>query len=79
MDRDIRDPLCDILSTASTPFIEKYLGIPLKQTRTSSQEYNFILDRVKQKLAGWKANMLSLASRIVLIQASSAAIPAYVM
>ena len=34
---------------------------------------------MKNKLAGWKANLLSLAGRAVLIQASSAAIPAYVM
>ena len=34
---------------------------------------------MKNKLAGWKANLLSLAGRTVLIQASSSAIPAYVM
>ena len=45
----------------------------------SSRDYNFILDKVKLKLAGWKANLLSLAGRAVLIQASSAAIPSYVM
>ena len=38
-----------------------------------------MLDRVKKKLAGWKANLLSIADRMVLIQASSAAIPSYVM
>ena len=57
----------------------KYLGFPLKHPGSSSQEYNFILDRVKQKLSGWKANMLSLAGRSVLIQASLAAIPSYIM
>ncbi|KAK7861290.1 putative ribonuclease h protein [Quercus suber] len=55
------------------------MGFPLKQPGSSSQDYNYILDRVKQKLAGWKANMLSLAGRTVLIQTSSVAIPAYVM
>lgn len=38
-----------------------------------------MLDRVKSKLAGWKASLLSTAGREVLIQASSSAIPAYVM
>ena len=33
---------------------------------------------MKNKLAGWKANLLSLAGRTVLIEASSSAIPAYV-
>ena len=37
------------------------------------------MDRVKKKLAGWKANLLSMAGRMVLIQASTSAIPSYVM
>ena len=79
MDRDTRESLCDILGFTSTPSLSKYLGIPLKQPGSSSQEFNFVLGRVKQKLLGWKVSMLSLADCQVLIQASSVAIPAYVM
>ena len=79
VDRDTRESLCDILGFASTPFLGKYLGFPLKHPNSSSQEYNFILDRAKQKFSGWKANMLSLAGRNVLIQAFLAAVPSYVM
>ena len=38
-----------------------------------------MLDKVKSKLVGWKANLLSMVGRVVLIQASSLAIPAYIM
>lgn len=55
------------------------LGFPIKHPGSSSYDFNFILERVKQKLVGWKANMLSLVGRTVLIQASSAAIPSYIM
>ena len=79
VDRDSRESFCDILGFALTPSLGKYLGIPIKHPSSSSQDFNYILDRVKNKLAGWKANLLSLAGRAVLIQASSAAIPAYVM
>ena len=79
VDRDTRESLCDILGFASTPFLGKYLGFPLKQPGSSSQDFNFILDRVKQKLTGWKANLLSLAGRTILIKASLAATPSYVM
>ena len=79
VDRDTRELLCDILGFTSIPFLGKYLGFPLKHLGSSSQEYNFILDRVKQKLSDWKANMLSLAGRTVLIQASLATVPSYVM
>ena len=79
VDRDTRESLCDILGFASTPELGKYLGIPIKHGSTSSQDYNFILDGMKQKLAGWKANLLSMVGRAVLIQASTTAIPSYVM
>ena len=38
-----------------------------------------MLDRVKSKLAGWKANLLSMVESAILIQASSSAIPTYIM
>ena len=76
---DTRESLCDILGFKSTPNLGKYLGFPLKHRGGNNQDQNFILDRVKQKLAGWKANLLSLAGRTVLIQASTSTIPAYVM
>ena len=52
VDRDTRESLFDILGFASTPFLGKYLGFSLKQPGSSSHDYDFILDRVKQKLAG---------------------------
>ena len=79
VDVDTRESLCDILGFKSTPNLGKYLGFPLKNQGGNNQDLNFILDRVKQKLAGWKANLLSLAGRTVLIQASTSTIPTYVM
>ena len=79
VDRDKRESLNDTLRFASTPNLGKYLGIPIKHPSSSSQDFNFILDRVKQKLVSWKANLLSLVGRAVLIQASSSAIPSFVM
>ena len=79
VDREARESFCNMLGFASTSNIGKYLGIPLKHPGSSSLDFNFILDRVKNKLAGWKANLLSPAGRVVLIQASSSTIPAYVM
>ena len=79
MDVDTRESLCDILGFRSTPNLGKYLGFSLKHHGTKNADLNFVLERVKQKLAGWKANLLSLAGRAVLIQASTSTIPAYIM
>ena len=70
-----------MIFSASSPHwqLGKYLGIPIKSLGLISQDFNFVVDRVKQKLVCWKANMLSLAVRAILVQASSSTIPAYVM
>ena len=79
MDQDSKESLSDILGFVSTLNLGKYLGIPIKHPNSSSQDFNFILDSVKWKLAGWKANLLLLAGRAVLVQASTSTIPSYVM
>ena len=77
--RENRESLRDILGFQSTPNLGKYLGIPLKHPGSSANDFNFILDRVKQKLSGWKANLLSLVGRAVLVKHVSSTIPNYVM
>ena len=76
---DQRDLLSDILGFNSTPNLGKYLGFPLKHAGDRKHDFDFVLDRVKKKLARWKANLLSLGGRVVLIQASSSTILNYVM
>lgn len=79
IDTDSRKNMYNILGFKSIASLEKYLGIPIKHPGPSNQDYNFMLDRMKQKLAGWKAGLLSLASKIVLIQSSLSTIPTYPM
>lgn len=73
-----REVLSDILEFQQTSCLRRYLRFPIKHQGEANQDFNFILDRVKRKLAGWKANLLSMAGRAVLIQPSSSSIPAYV-
>ena len=79
VDPEEREALTSILGFNSTTNLGKYLGFPIKQLRRQWHEFGSILDRVNKKLAGWKANLLSMVGRMVLIQASSSAIPSYVM
>ena len=76
---DARTDLCLVLGFNSTPNLGRYLGFPIHQPRSSSHEFDFLLDRVQGKLAGWKANMLSMAGRLILTQAVTTSIPSYVM
>ena len=79
MDFDQRELLSNTLGFSSTAKLGKYLGFPLKHTGASKHDFDYVLDRVKKKLAGWKANLLSMAGRMVLIHASSSTISNYVM
>ena len=65
VDQNTRMDLCDVLGFRSTPSLGKYLGFPIKY-RGSQQDFGSILDCIQSKLAGWKANLLSYAGRVVL-------------
>lgn len=45
----------------------------------AQQDFKFILDCIQSKLAGWKANLLSLAGRIILTKSVTSTIPNYMM
>jgi hypothetical protein len=62
-----------------TEKIDKYLGMPTSMSRTRTQDFNFIMDRIWSKLKGWKERNLSFSGRSVLISAVIQAIPTYMM
>lgn len=68
-----------MLGFHSTSNLGKYLGFSLKHPRSSTQDYNFIIEKVQSKLVGWKANLLSFLRRVVLTQGTLTAIPSYIM
>ena len=78
MDQNTREELCEVLGFRSTPFLGKYLGIPIKHKGTP-QDFSFVIDRIQSKLVGWKANLLSFAGRVVLTQVMTSTIPNYSM
>ena len=47
VDIDQRDALADILGFQTTPNLGKYQGFPLKHSRSSNYDFDFVLDRVK--------------------------------
>ncbi|GLT67469.1 hypothetical protein SLA2020_397770 [Shorea laevis] len=71
--------VCNILKISETDYLGKYLGIPITPKRISKVDCNFIIDKVRTKLSGWKANMLSLAGRITLVSSVLSSIPNYYM
>jgi len=71
--------VCNVLNIQQTENFGRYLGVPTITGRVTKSTYQSILDKVANRLAGWKTKCLSLAGRTTLIQSTIAAIPAYVM
>lgn len=59
--------------------ITKYLGMPTQLGRSKMLDFNFILDRIRKKLMGWKEKYLSYSGRRTLINIVIQAIPMYTM
>ena len=70
----IKNSICSSLGFMETKKFDKYLGFPLKFSNRGSKNFDFIIQNIQGKLAGWQANLLSLAGRCILIQSSSSAI-----
>lgn len=59
---------------------EKYLGIIVSPNQnTHDLTHNLLVDKVQQRLAGWKTNFLSHAGRLVLIKSVLLSLPVYYM
>ncbi|KAJ3704591.1 hypothetical protein LUZ61_008296 [Rhynchospora tenuis] len=58
---------------------EKYLGIMIGPRGDSKKNGDLLLEKMKQKLAGWKSNMLSHAGRLILIKSVLMTMPVYYM
>ena len=58
---------------------KKYLGVPIIVKGRDKRPFDFIIERVRDKLVGWKASTLSLAGGCTLIQAVTMAILTHIM
>ena len=56
-----------------------YLGLPLSHKRPSKNQVQFVVEKVKGKLANWKTKYLSRAGRLCLISSTLSTISAYYM
>jgi hypothetical protein len=59
------------------PFPCKYLGLPLSIRKLPRSSFNELIDKIADKLSGWKAAIISPAGRGTLIKSVLTAIPIY--
>ena len=71
--------ICQQLGIQATNNLGRYLGFPILHKGRNGNAYNFVIERVQDKLAGWKARVLSPAGKRVLINSASTPIVEYYM
>ena len=74
-----RAELTHQLGICETNNLGNYLGFPLRHKSRNRNEFQFVIDKVQAKLAGWKTNCLSPAGRLVLLKATVTPIVEYYM
>lgn len=74
-----RQEICNASSFQITDDLGKYLGVPILHKRVNRRSFQFILDKVDQRLSNWKTKMLSFAGRLTLTKSVLQSLPTYVM
>jgi len=71
--------ICNTLGIPRTEDFGCYLEVPTINGKVTCATFQSVISRADKRLAGWKAKCLSLEVRIMLIQSTVMAIPAYLM
>lgn len=57
----------------------KYLGMPMRIGRGKMSTFNFLLERIDQKLQGWRNQTIYKAGKITLLKTAAQVIPNFWM
>lgn len=79
VDNHLKRSINEMVGFQMTDDLGKYLGVPILHKRVNCRSFQFILNKVDQRLSTWKAKTLSFVGRITLTQSVLQALPTYVM
>lgn len=71
--------LCERLEVYATTNHGAYLGLPSYIGRKKKEVFQYIRDRVWQRVQGWSSNMLSRAGKEILLKMVALTMPNYAM
>lgn len=60
-------------------FPTTYLGLPISPRKLRLVHFQFIIDRIRSRLAGWKGKLMNMAGRRVLVRAVLTVLPVFAM
>lgn len=71
--------VASIVNFKHTVNLGKYLGFPMWTGRVKNSDFFFLMDKINNRVAGWKGKLLSRAGRVTLAKSIIVAIPTYTM
>jgi len=71
--------ILNIISFTETPPSAKHLGLPMFFGRSKQSSFMDILDKVHNKIEGWRSKILSQAGKLVHLKVVASSIPSYAM
>ena len=74
-----KNSICRKLGLMATQNLGRYLGFPLLHQGRNGNAFNFVIERIQNKLAGWRSKLLSKAGKLILVKAAASPIADYSM
>lgn len=68
-----------ITGMSPNEFPIKYLDVPVFAGRSKLVYFKHLVDKIRRKLEGWKAKMLSFAGKLMLIKSVLSTVPIYTL
>lgn len=75
----VREKIGNVLGYKQTDDFGNYLGVSLFHSRVKKSMFQFLVDKVQQRLNGFDAKLLLLAGRVTLAKSVLLTIPGYFM
>ncbi|XP_058180015.1 uncharacterized protein LOC131298548 [Rhododendron vialii] len=70
---------CDFMEVPLMKLDSKYLGLPSFWGKSKAEAYSFIIEKVLNKMQGWKVKKMSLGGKEIMLKSVVQAIPSYAM
>ena len=74
-----KETICRKLRIRATQNLGRYLGFPLFHQGKNRDAFNFAIEKVHNKLSGWKLKFLSKAGKLVLVKSTATPTVEYYM
>jgi hypothetical protein len=75
----LRSEICEVLHIDTEALSDKYLGLPALAGAERSDCFKHFVERIIQRINGWKEKQLSIKGKEILLKAVAQAIPVYAM